>query len=769
MGPARIAVRARQVWRSTLVLLPLLAAACASLQAPFATDLHAPSGEVRECARWFAGLDDAVDRAGVRDAGAYRIPGFPYLRVDRFLASFAAEAALDDTAFAVWVEHMAALDAGARGDELSNLPHQRLAALAAADKGEAAGKTTRCRKILIESDLVSADQRALLVSRVKVPDDYSDWQRIVGLYPLVSVVFSWGVETWQEQTISLVARANADAGVPTSIGDAQGRHSVRYQPAGKTIPADRIAAIFTGVEKDALGIPRFTADQRDTLLQAYAPALVIGTDADYDHFGPLAWQGGTAPTVVAGRPAVYRDLAFTRYQDQVLVQLVYTLWFPERPESGFIDTLSGRLDGVVLRITLDETGKPLIYDTIHPCGCYHMFFPTDRLTARPAPTDEIEWAFIPAAAPAAVPPQRISITTQSRTHFVIRVGADSGETGIPYELLDYGELRALPASGGSRSAFGPDGLVPGTGRGERFLFWPMGIDSAGAMREWGRHATAFTGRRHFDSPDLIERRFSITPANVTAAAFDHQHAAWETLLRQHVVVSPDGTESRVDYAALKQDRRAFDAYLAQLSAISEAEFSGWSREQRLAFLINAYNAFTIDLILSAYPDLHSIRDLGSLTTSPWKKSFFTLRGASHSLDDIEHGMIRAPGAFDEPRVHFALVCASIGCPMLRNEAYTADRLDAQLEDGMRRFLSDPSRNRYAAASGTLEVSKIFDWYGGDFAKGHGGFTSVAATLGRYADLLADDPAVRQAIRDGRVPVTFLEYDWKLNDAAAHTW
>ncbi|MBK8173738.1 MAG: DUF547 domain-containing protein [Rhodospirillales bacterium] len=286
------------------------------------------------------------------------------------------------------------------------------------------------------------------------------------------------------------------------------------------------------------------------------------------------------------------------------------------------------------------------------------------------------------------------------------------------------------------------------------------------MREWGRHATAFTARRHFDSPDLIERRFWVTPASFSAADFDHHHAAWDALLRKHVVVSPDGTESRVDYQGFKAERSALDAYLAELSAISEADFDAWSRDERLAFLINAYNAFTIDLILTAYPNLHLIRDLGSLAASPWQHPFFTLLGARHSLDDIEHKMIRAPGAFDEPRVHFALVCASIGCPMLRNEAYTADHLDAQLEDGLRNFLADRSRNRFVPAPRSLEISRIFDWYGGDFSKGERGFTSVAATLGAYADLLADDPTARTAIRERRVPISFLDYDWDLNDTTA---
>lgn len=170
----------------------------------------------------------------------------------------------------------------------------------------------------------------------------------------------------------------------------------------------------------------------------------------------------------------------------------------------------------------------------------------------------------------------------------------------------------------------------------------------------------------------------------------------------------------------------------------------------------------MELILTRYPDLKSIKDLGSVFQSPWKKTFFTLLGKERSLDDVEHGLIRAPGAFNEPRIHVAVNCASIGCPMLRDEAFTADKLDAQLEDGMRRFLSDRTRNRFDTASNTLSVSKIFDWYQGDFEQGYQGFTSLDATFARYAAALGDTPQARDAIRNGGLNIRYLDYDWALN-------
>jgi hypothetical protein len=248
-----------------------------------------------------------------------------------------------------------------------------------------------------------------------------------------------------------------------------------------------------------------------------------------------------------------------------------------------------------------------------------------------------------------------------------------------------------------------------------------------------------------------------------AGAFDHDHSAWSALLERHVAWQAGGHESKVAYAGFKQERSALNAYLAALSAVGEAQFKGWSKPQQLAFLINAYNAYTVDLILTRYPDLESIRDLGSLLNSPWKKRFIALLGQPRSLDDIEHGMIRARGVYDDPRIHMAVNCASIGCPALRPEAYVAQRLDAQLDDQVTRFMSDRTRNRFDATSGRLQVSRIFDWYGEDFRRGHRGIDSVEAFLARYATLLADRPADQQAVRERKAKISFLEYDWALND------
>jgi hypothetical protein len=238
---------------------------------------------------------------------------------------------------------------------------------------------------------------------------------------------------------------------------------------------------------------------------------------------------------------------------------------------------------------------------------------------------------------------------------------------------------------------------------------------------------------------------SAAPVLAQAPAFDHSHAAWDALVKKHVVVLPGEHASQARYDGFAADRTALKTYLDALSGVGRAQFDGWAKNERKAFLITAYNAFTVEKILTRWPDIRSIWDFGKIFGNPFKDDFFQLLGGPMTLDGIEHGMLRKPGAYDDPRVHYAVNCASIGCPMLREEAYVAARLDAQLDQQAVRFLSDRSRNRFR--DGRLEVSKIFDWFKEDFEP-------RTKYFARYAEVLG--------YPGGDVPIDFLDYDWTLN-------
>jgi hypothetical protein len=249
---------------------------------------------------------------------------------------------------------------------------------------------------------------------------------------------------------------------------------------------------------------------------------------------------------------------------------------------------------------------------------------------------------------------------------------------------------------------------------------------------------------------------------VQAAGFDH--SVWDGLLKKHVTTLRAGQSTQVDYSGMSADRSQLNTYLTKLSAVTRADFDQWDKPTQLAYLINAYNAFTVELVLTAYPKLESIKDLGSFFQSPWKKEFFQLLGKKRSLDAVEHELIRGSGRYSEPRIHFAVNCASIGCPALRGQAYVGEQIDAQLEEATKSFLSDRTRNRFEGDR--LKISNIFKWYAGDFEKGWRGANQLSSFLLLYRQSLGLTNAAAAALATASLPIDYLEYDWRLNSIAA---
>jgi hypothetical protein len=460
-----------------------------------------------QCVEWIAGVDKAVSRAAVTDAGAYRVPGFPYLRVDRFTASFAEQALTDEPLFDAWARHARALDREGRSIELLNLPPAGIAEIGVATREAASARTESCADELLESDLANPRVHKLMVANSRVPDDYLDLNRVVGLYPLAHPIFAAGVGRWHAEAVDAF-RGYSENKLPRP-------DVVRYAPfAGQEQPLSQneAAALIAQASRDPLGRILPGPVELERLFAAYAPVFEVEMGGEFDAIGALAWGNEAHPSVETARPLVYRRLAFTRYGGKVLPQLVYTAWFPERPGISAIDILAGKLDGMVFRVTLSADGTPLVYDSIHPCGCYHMFFPSARVRELPSPRAGDEWSFVPAPAPVPQAGQRVILHVQSRTHYLTGISVGAANAQISYLFEDENSLRSLPLpGGGNRSIYAPDGLVTGSERPERMLFWPMGVPSAGTMRQWGHAATAFLGRRHFDDANLLDRRFAPAP------------------------------------------------------------------------------------------------------------------------------------------------------------------------------------------------------------------------------------------------------------------
>jgi len=205
-------------------------------------------------------------------------------------------------------------------------------------------------------------------------------------------------------------------------------------------------------------------------------------------------------------------------------------------------------------------------------------------------------------------------------------------------------------------------------------------------------------------------------------------------------------DGQVDYAGFKSDESRLDEYLDGLSRTDPASLAS---ADRFAFYVNVYNAWTIKLILSAYPGIDSIKELGNLFKSPWKRKLVALNGKRVTLDHIEHDILRPQ--FKDPRVHFAVNCASIGCPPLYPEPFTGSRLDQQLNAATKAFINDARYNRIE--DNTLYVSKIFKWFREDFNH------DIIAFFEQYAS-----GELNTQIRDRRanLKIEFLDYDWGLN-------
>lgn len=270
----------------------------------------------------------------------------------------------------------------------------------------------------------------------------------------------------------------------------------------------------------------------------------------------------------------------------------------------------------------------------------------------------------------------------------------------------------------------------------------MGLVAAGTLA--GMHSVCLAGTK------VTLGRAVSTPNQVSMDQLSH--APWNDLLARYV--DNDGMVNYRAWKASAADVKQLDQYLSALSAASTTARA--SREAQLAFWINAYNAVTVKGILREYPTT-SIRNHTPKLWGYhiWNDLLLQVGGRSFSLNQIEHEILRKLG---EPRIHFAIVCASIGCPRLLNQAYTAAALDSQLEENARNFFAQRTNFQADPRGGTIQLSSIMDWFGEDFG------AETAAQLRRIAPYLPD-AASQQLARSGRARVSYLDYDWNLNDQA----
>ncbi|MEX0871423.1 MAG: hypothetical protein WDZ65_06350, partial [Aquisalimonadaceae bacterium] len=476
---------------SLLFLLVLLSACAAVPREPLA--LPGSDAGDRACLAFFTALEREVLAANVRDGAGAPIPDHPWFRSSRFIHGASGHLNGDALAGALLTQ-----DRRARAMELRNLPAAVSDALVAKLPQTDAGTAVDDCGRRLTARLLAADPELNEVrAGVAVADDYITWHRWAGLYPLSRYFILAGVSIWQRGT-----RASFATEAPEQAP------GLRFEPIWRdaVTPVAAVRRLVAAAPRDALGRLDLSELQADLLLGAYAPIIELETDQGHNRIGEPLWEAPGTPNVNVAWPVVYTDVTYTRFNGETIPQLNYVLWFSSRPKAHALDLLGGRLDGITVRITLDNNGAPLLLETMHNCGCYHQHYPLSGLAARARPA----YGEPPLVLPSPGPPgagERLVLRLRDRSHYVFTVYLARAESrdGRPYVLKRYHELRSLPAAEGRRSLFQADGLVPGTRRDEQVIFWVSGVPAPGAMRQLGRHVTAFAGRRHFDDIDLLER------------------------------------------------------------------------------------------------------------------------------------------------------------------------------------------------------------------------------------------------------------------------
>lgn len=451
-----------------------------------------------------ARVDAAISRADVSDTAVFPIHGHPYLRFDRFLAAIAARLATEADQDA-WLEHLHRLDQKARYKELAVLGTDRMNKLARElseppDRGVLTDRVINCTDRLFQRSIERPGFAQEVSEVIHPPSEYSDWRRVVGLYPLFSLpvidvsnrVFNTFRDRHQLPLEALPVAGDRLAYVPSPSPDID--PTLWFRPENR----------------DQLGLPQISEKDILRLAEYFSPVLVQDTAAAYDRIGRVEWSDGKI-AVNPSAPTGYYYVSYGFLNAQPSFQLNYSFWYPARsgPKAPWFE--HGKLDGITVRISLDPDGRPFMMDVMNNCGCYHFFVPDRRWVVEVRNPDWGPETLVPSWLPEAFPEKRILLYVNSGWHQVDHITAGKpSETPLAYTLRPYEELEMLSMDNGERkSLFNADGIARGSGRIEPLLFFSMGIPSVGSMRQRGHHAIKLVGKDHFDDPELFNRWFQL--------------------------------------------------------------------------------------------------------------------------------------------------------------------------------------------------------------------------------------------------------------------
>jgi hypothetical protein len=461
--------------------------------------------EPEQCREFLDRLGEVVKEAGVRDASSVLIPGFPYLRTNRFLASLKKNLK-DDREKEEWVQRMKQLYLHSAEKEIRNLPGMAISSLEFGDGRKLDrewlyAQVQSCSSKLLSHEQAQSDFYSALYPVVRVPDEYSCFLRTIGIYPLIALPVALVTERSREKIRKRFGLALKD--LPSD-----GHLKASIPEEREPLSEHEVQEIIEKSRRNPLRIPLLDPSQEEKLVWSFAPLFIQDTAASYDCLGKVVWKDDRVD-IDPEKPTVYYYTSLAFFKGEPILQINYVIWYSERAGKRSPSIELGHLDGLTARVSLDDQGKVFMMDVVSDCGCYHFFAPdkerVDRILSRPLRFDPFVGQWLPA-----IPSdEHLGIRINSGWHQVQRlISAGHLPDPTPYALVPYDVLEALPHQGGrTESIFNSEGIVKGSGRVERLILFSMGIASVGSMRQRGHHAIELIGKDHFDNPYLFDQNF----------------------------------------------------------------------------------------------------------------------------------------------------------------------------------------------------------------------------------------------------------------------
>ena len=497
-------------------LLLFALSSCSSIQKSSHSIHHTyfyhASPEVLKCLELYDTLDKSIIESQSTDAQYRRMPGFPFLKTSRFLAStlnkLSNQPSTHPENLQAWQDWLTASNSIAI--ESLIIENLSVESLTTSFSNEPVSQQSliHCGNKLITqlTQSNSLDWQTEIKRLSQVPPHYQSWKRVLGFYPLLAYPFKQGVKN---ELVVTTQREENYAPENSSI--------VLYSFESKLANATRaVRDSFIepmSIKTNDAGIPIIESALEDQLLAQHSPNVAVShPQASHNLIGSLMRDENHQLTLNTQQPSLYTWLDYGYFNDAPTIRLNYSFWFTERPKKNRWDLLGGTLDGLIWRVHLDLNGQPIAWDSIHNCGCWYRIHPAQDYEIKSKARSFFDEPFY--VGPSLSPDNtNKALLLENDTHHIITVKSHFENITTIKNILGtqqpYLSLKALPLQASPDTSlkyektFDQNGLIPDSQRLERFIFWPMGVLSAGAMRVAGTHAISFIGQRHFDDPFLL--------------------------------------------------------------------------------------------------------------------------------------------------------------------------------------------------------------------------------------------------------------------------